>query len=345
MIDLHLVVGSSAPPQQRDEVAEVERALTEVGLSTAVAGPTEGPPDAVHLVWSADFGDALAALPEEAREAWLDSAIIVNQPRESVVELLEGRALLGAVEYERSSEWREVGPAHLYVRRDAAWAEPGDDAIASEQYAAWAEPGTGSLADALAGYLAHWREVDAELVVGADEARARKLPPVELGLRLGGTGLFRVPAPHSPGYYVVLSSAPGGGAGFAARPILDGAGDDLESIARRMLQNPRGAELVASTGVERLRMAGREREAICLYADWLSFRTASCVVRLEHAGGAVLAIFICSIGETQPSPRTVLADPSLRRVSRSLRIADADAPGAGGSPIERPIDSSDRPID
>lgn len=345
MIDLHLVVGTSTPPQQRDEIAEVERALADVGLSAAVAGPTDGPPGAIHLVWSADFGAALAAVAEEEREAWLDSAIVVNQPRESVVSLLEGRALLGAVEYERAAEWSEAGSARLYVRRDAAWAEPGDDRFASEQYAAWAEPGAGSLADALAGYLAHWREVDAELVVGADEARARKLPAVELGLRLGGTGLFRVPPPHSPGYYVVLSSAPGGGAGFAARPILEGAGDGLESIARRMLQNPRGAELVASTGVERVRMAGRERESICLYADWLSFRTASCVVRLDHAGGAVLAIFICSIGDTQPSSHTVLADPSLRRISRSLRIANADAPGAGDSPTDRPIDSADRPID
>ncbi|HTE56703.1 MAG TPA: hypothetical protein VK698_37880 [Kofleriaceae bacterium] len=336
--DLYLVVGESAAPARRDQAAEIGRALADAGVAAELAAADQVPAGAPRLVWADELDDLLAVLGEDEREGWLDSTIALHHGADPghAVEQLEERGLLGAIELGDASAWG-ADWSGLIVRKDVVRRrgepvaepaiDPADDAIDaaldSEAYTRWDDPSAASLADALGRYLGHWREVDAELVVAAEEAMARKLAPVELRVRLGGTGLFRVPPAHSPGYYVVLSSAPGGGAGFAARPAVDDGGpDQLEQTARRMLQNPRGPELVAAVGVETVRLAGASHQAICLHADWLRFRTASCVVRVEHARGVLMAIFICSIGAPLPTSAAVLADPSLRRIARTLRVVD-----------------------
>src|SRR5262249_55028711 len=180
----------------------------------------------------------------------------------------------------------------------------------------------GSRGEVLGRCVSLWRESDAELCVSAEEARGRKLPPVELRLKLGGTGLVRVPSVQAPGYYLVLSSAPGGGAGFFARPAPDEV-DGLEQIARAILQNPSGPPLRAAGGIETIRLAGRRRESICLFADRCQLRTASRALRIDHAAGAMMALFACSLGERPPSCEAVLADPALRRIVSSLTVLDA----------------------
>lgn len=330
--ELHLVVDDGAAPGRREEAAAIERALVGAGVAAAIASPAEVPAGAPRLVFAGDLDRLTAGLGDDEREAWLDATIAIEPDPAQAARLLEERGLLGAVVCGDAAGWADADAAALHARRDVVRrrGEPIGELIRnaatdSESYAGWSDPEAGALADALARYLAHWREVDAELVIPADEARARKLPPVGLRVRLGGTGLFRVPAAHAPGYYLVLSSEPGGGAGFAARPIVDDGGPmDLEQVARRMLQNPRGPELISSASVESVRLAGAEREAICLHADWLRFRTASCAVRIEHARGALLGIFIGSIGAAAPTVATVLGDPGLRRIARTLRVVDVE---------------------
>ena len=73
-----------------------------------------------------------------------------------------------------------------------------------------------------------------------------------------------------------------------------------------------------------LRLAGAEREAVCLFSEYLFRRTARCVVRIDHAGGALMAIFTARVG-AEPSCDAVLANPSLKRIARSLRVIDAGA--------------------
>ena len=73
-----------------------------------------------------------------------------------------------------------------------------------------------------------------------------------------------------------------------------------------------------------LHLAGAEREAVCLFSEYLIRRTARCVVRIDHAGGALMAIFTARVG-AQPSCEAVLANPSLERIARSLRVVDAGA--------------------
>jgi hypothetical protein len=326
--ELYLVVDDGAAPERRDEAAAIERSLVAAGVTARVAAPAAIPPGAPRLVFAGDLDRLVAGMGDDAREAWLDATIAIDADEDRAALLVEERGLLGAVVCGAPADWVAGNGSALHVRRDVVRrrGEPLFDLDASESYAGWDDPSAGSLAEALAGYLAHWREIDAERVVPSSEALARKLAPVELRVRLGATGLFRVPAGQAPGYYLVLSSEPGGGAGFAARPVVDDGGPaDLEQVARRMLQNPRGPELIASSAPETVRLSGTEREAICLHADWLRFRTATCAVRIEHAHGAMLALFICSIGAAQPTSAMVLGDPSLRRIARTLRVVDAEA--------------------
>jgi hypothetical protein len=322
-INVSLIVADDATAERRERAGEVGRALAEAGVSAHTEAPGHGAPDSVRLVRADELAAALGALPEDRRERWLDGAVLVDAPGGGL-DLLERHGMLGAIEVgDDPAAWLAEAPGRMLVRKYVVGAGLEDaEAVDSDAYTAWVDPDPVSPATRLADYLERWREVDAELVVTADEARERKLPPIEVGVRLGGTGLFRIPPAHAPGFYAVLNSAPGGGAGFAIRPEPEeGRGGDLEQTARRMLQNPRGPELV-SAGADRVQLAGGEAESICLYADWLSFRTASCVVRVPHDGGALLAIFICSVGSTEPSSRLVLGDASLRRIARTLRLED-----------------------
>ncbi len=144
---------------------------------------------------------------------------------------------------------------------------------------------------------------------------------MEVRLKVGGTGLTRVAREHAPGAYVALAGAPGGGVGFSIGPLPEGEG--LEQAARQKLQAPNGQEL-RTVETRTLRLAGAEREAVCLFSEYLIRRTARCVVRIDHAGGALMAIFTARVG-AEPSCEAVLANPSLQRIARSLRVVDAGA--------------------
>ena len=338
-MELYLVV--EAAGARRREVDDVARALDEAGLRTVLAGAADVPVDAVRLVWAEDLSALLAGIDRADRGRWLDCAVVVNPQRGRVLDLLEESGVLGALEYGEPADLRDdaAEPARVFVRKDVV-RHRGErmggevSGAESDDYTLWTDPDAASPAEDLARYVAIWRESDAELCVGAEEARERRLPPVELRLRLGGTGLVRIPAVQAPGYYLVLGSAPGGGAGFFARPSLeDPAGEGLEQIARRMLQNPSGPPLQAAGGIEWIRLAGAERESICLFSDWFHFRTASCAVRIEHAGGALMAIFACPMGTRPPSCQAVLADPALRRIAGSLQVSNAmEVRSSSGTP-------------
>jgi len=254
-MELYLVVGA---PGRAEEAAAIGRALCGAGLGARVAAAGEVPVDAVRLIRADDLCSALAGIAEGERARWLECTVVVNEARERVIDLCEEHGLLGAVECEDVSDWG-AGPARLFVRKEVVerrgeWIA-GAGARESDEYGLWSDPDAGSLAGSLARYLDHWRESDAELVISAEEAQRRKLPPVELRLRPGGTGLVRIPPAHSTGYYVVLGSAPGGAAAFLARPAPpdERRAEGLEQTARRMLQNPNGPELALAGGIERVR--------------------------------------------------------------------------------------------
>ncbi len=319
--DVHLVVEPRSSQARRDEVAAIARALGDAGLRAREAGAGDAPADVVRLVWAEELDGILAHVGGD-RERWLECALIVNAAREDALELLEKHGLLGAVEVEDVADW--AAPGRLFVRKDVVGKRgeriggPGRD---SPGYTLWSDADAPSLAAALARYLEYWRETDSELVVDAEEARRSGLPPVEVRLVVGGTGLTRVPREDAPGAYVALAGAPGGGVGFSIGPLPDGEG--LEQAARQKLQAPNGQEL-RTVETRTLRLAGAEREAVCLFSEYLIRRTARCVVRIDHAGGALMAIFTARVG-AEPSCEAVLANPSLQRIARSLRVVDAGA--------------------
>jgi hypothetical protein len=320
-VDVHLIVWPRSSQARRDEVSAIARALAEAGLRARGAGIGDAMVDAVRLVWADDLEDVLAHVGGD-RERWLECAVIVNAARDDVLELLEKHGLLGAVEYEDVTDW--AAPGRLFVRKDVVGVRgeriggPGRDSFA---YTLWSDPGAPTLAAAMARYLEHWREIDSELVVDAEEARRSGLPAVEVRLKVGGTGLTRVAREHAASAYVALAGSPGGGVGFSVGPLPDGAG--LEQAAREKLQAPGGQEL-RTVETRTLRLAGGEREAVCLFSEYLVRRTARCVVRIDHAGGALMAIFTARVGG-EPSCDAVLANPSLKRIARSLRVIDAGA--------------------
>ncbi len=326
------MVGARATPSEQREVAEIARALGEAGLRATMGGAAGASPDAsadaVRLVWAEELDGFVGAIASRERERSLERTIVVNEARDRVLDLLQERRLLGAIEYEDVAEWFAAEPPRLFVRKDVVdgHGEPvGGPGRESADYALWSDPDAGSLASALGHYIGLWRELDDELVIPADEARARGLPPVELRLKLGGTTLFRMPAERSPDYYVVLGGAPGTRLGFSALPAPD-AGESLELNARRILHRPSGPPLEVAGGLERIDLAGAEREAICLYSDWLRFRTARCAVRIEHASGVLVALFTAGFPlDRTPSCEEVLSVPALRRIARSLRVIDAEA--------------------
>lgn len=324
MSELYLKAGPGAP--ERREVDEVARALAGAGLPSRVAD--DSPIDAVRLVWADDLDESLAAVAGDERARWLERTILVNESRDRVLERLEEHGLLGAVEYEEVSDWLASDSARLFARKDVVsrrGEQIGGASRESAAYALWADPTATSLASALGKYLAYWRESDVEIVVSAEEATGKGLPPLELRVKIGGTGLLHVPSEHSTGHYIQLSSPPGGGTGFAARPAPEPRVDDLERAARSILEKPDGPELRAG-GPERARVAGAERDAICFLSEWLLFRTGTCVVHIPHANGALMAFFTSRLGaDTAPSCEAVLSRPALRRIASTLRVIDAPA--------------------
>jgi hypothetical protein len=319
-IEVHLIVGPQSPPRQ-EELAAIARALGNAGLRAREAGAGGAAADAVRVVWAEEL-DAVLAQVAADRERWLECAVIVNAARDEVLELLDEHGLLGAIEIEEPSDWE--APGRLFVRKDVVGKRgeriggPGRDSLG---YTLWSDPDAPSLAAALARYIEYWRETDSELVVDAEEARRGGLPVVEVRLKVGGTGLTRVAPEDAPGAYVALAGAPGGGVGFSIGPLPEGEG--LEQAARQKLQAPNGQEL-RTVETRTLRLAGAEREAVCLFSEYLIRRTARCVVRIDHAGGALMAIFTARVG-AEPSCEAVLANPSLERIARSLRVVDAGA--------------------
>jgi len=322
MTEVYLKAGAGAP--ERREVDEVARALAGAGLTSRVAD--DSPVDAVRLVWADDLDGSLAAVAGGERARWLERTILVNESRDRVLERLEEHGLLGAIEYEEVSDWLASDSARLFARKDVVsrrGEQIGGASRESAAYALWTDPNATSLASALGKYLEYWRESDVEIVVSAEEAAGKGLPPLELRVKIGGTGLLHVPSEHSNGHYIQLSSPPGGGTGFAARPAPQE--DDLERAARSILEKPDGSELRAGA-VERARVAGAEREAICFLSEYLLFRIATCVVRIPHANGALMALFTSRLGRDTPlSCEAVLSRPALRRIARTLRVIDAPA--------------------
>ncbi len=320
-VEVQLIVEPRSSQARRDEVAAIARALGDAGLRARQGTAADMSGDAVRLVWAEELDGILAHVGGD-RERWLECAVIVNAARDEVLELLEKHGLLGAIEVEEVSDW--AAPGRLFVRKDVVGTRgeriggPGRD---SPGYTLWSDPEAPSLAAALARYLDYWRETDSELVVDADEARRSGLPVVEVRLKVGGTGLTRVAREHAPGAYVALAGAPGGGVGFSIGPLPEGEG--LEQAARQKLQAPNGQEL-HTVETRTLRLAGAEREAVCLFSEYLVRRTARCVVRIDHTGGALMAIFTARVG-AEPSCEAVLANPSLARIARSLRVVDAGA--------------------
>jgi hypothetical protein len=320
-IDVQLIARPMASQERRDELAAIAQALEDVGLRAREAGAGDDQDDAVRLVLADELDDVLAQVRAD-RERWLECAMIVNAARDDVLELLERHGLLGAVEVEDVADWG--APGRLFVRKDVVGVRgeriggPGRDSFA---YTLWLDPDAPSLAAGLARYLDYWHETDSELVVDAEEARRGGLPAVEVRLKVGGTGLTRVAREHAAGAYVALAGSPGGGVGFSVGPLPDGAG--LEQAAREKLQAPNGQEL-RTVETRTLQLAGGEREAVCLFSEYLLRRTARCVVRIDHAGGALMAVFTARVGG-EPSCEAVLANPSLKRIARSLRVVE---PGA-----------------
>ena len=319
--------GPGASEARRTEVAAVGRALAAAGL--------EARPEAraVRLVWADEIDEALAGVPEIEREAWLDRTLLVNESRERVLDLLEENLLLGAVEFEEIAEWSAAERPRLFACRDLVQREGeriGGPGRESPHYVLWTDPAATSLAGLVARYLAHLPAFDAELVVTAGDARAMGLPPIELRVRLGGTGLKRADPIRAAGRYLALHGMPGGTIGFSAAPAPPeerGPGGFAASV-QRLTSGGSGEIQLVSTG-DRVLLDGAAREAACFYRQMPSppMRLATCLVRIEHPGGALLASFTRGLPASHAiSSQAVMGEPDLRRLARSLRIV-AEAGG------------------
>jgi len=313
--------GPGASEARRAEMAAVGRELAAVGLAA------EPEARAVRLVWADEVDALLAAVPEVDRESWLDRTILVNEAREQVLDLLEANLLLGAIEYEEVAEWSAAERPRMFASRDViqkSGERIGGPGRESPHYTLWTDPEAGSLAALVARYAALLPAFDAELVVGADEARAMGLPPLELRVRLGGTGLRRADAIRSAGRYLALHGMPGGFVGFSAAPAPAeerGPGGFAASV-KRLTSGGSGEIQLVSTS-DQVLLDGVRREAACFYRQMPSppMRLATCLVRIEHPGGALLASFTRGLPAGQPvSCAAVMADADLRRLARSLRV-------------------------
>lgn len=322
MGELYLVAESA----RQAEAAGLARALGDAGLPARVVGREEVPADAVRLVFADDIDGVLGAVPAPERIRWAECTLAVNETRERVLGVLERHRLLGALEYEELEEWQETDFARLFALKAVVAGHgeiiPGEERE-SEHYGLWTNDEDSSLSAILKRFLALWEKYDAELVIGADEARVRDLPPVELGLRVGGTGLWEPPGiPRPPGFYLKLSGPPGGLLGVAvwnALPDERGAAG-IERSMRRAYEF--GADKPMSLVDHcRLDIAGDEREAACLVVHYGTMRRASCVVRVDHGGGALMVQLGGAIhGETITCEELLAATP-LGRIARSLRVS------------------------
>lgn len=320
--DLHVV----ATDARRSEASELAGALGNAGLSGRLTAPDAVPADAVRLVLAGDVDEILAAVPATRRVRWAECTLLVNETRERVLGVLEQHGLLGALEYEELAEWEETDFARLFALKAVVAGHgeiiDGPDRE-SEHYALWTTDEDSSLSAILTRFLDLWDRYDAELVFGADQAIASGLPPVELRLRVGGTGLWEPPGiARPPGFYLKLSGPPGGLLGVAAWNALPderGAAGIEESVRRAY--NVRPEQLVMVTDRCRLEIAGGEREAACLVFDYGTMRSASCVARIDHAGGALMLDLMGGIHGDTITCAELLAQTPLGRIARSLRVS------------------------
>ena len=322
MSEVYLVAESA----RQAEAAGLARALGDAGLPARVVAPGQVPADAVRLVWADDLAATLGAVAAAERIRWAECTLVVNEARERVLEVLERNGLLGALEYEELEEWQETDFARLFALK-AVVAGHGEiiegEERESEHYALWTTDEDSSLSAILKRFLARWETYDAELVFGADQAMASGLPAVELRLRVGGTGLSeRPPIPRPPGFYLKLSGPPGGLLGVAAWNALageDGA-DGIERSVRRAY-NLRPEQKILVSDHCRLTIAGAEREAVSLVFDYGGMRSASCVVRIDHPGGALMVDLMGGIHGDRITCAALLAATPLGRIARSLRVS------------------------
>lgn len=323
MRELYLVAAESV---REAEAAALAGALRDAGLPVRVVGRDEVPADAVRLVFADDIDDVVAGVPAAERARWAECAFLVNETRERVLGVLERHGLLGALEYEEIEEWRETDFARLFAPK-AVVAGHGEiiegPERESEHYALWTTDEDSSLSAILKRFLALWEKYDAELVIGADQAIASGLPPVELRLRVGGTGLFEHrPIPRPQGFYFKLSGPPGGLLGVAAWNALPderGAAGIERSVRRAYNLQPEKQVLLPDHC--RMVIAGAEREAACLVFNYGIMRSASCVVRIDHVGGALMVDLMGGIHGETITCAELLAQTPLGRIARSLRVS------------------------
>ena len=322
MSELYLVAESA----RQAEAAGLARALGDAGLPARVVGREEVPADAVRLVFADQIDDVLEAVAVAERARWAECTLLVNETRERVLGVLERHGLLGALEYEEIAEWQETDFARLFACK-AVVAGHGEiiegEERESDHYGLWTNDEDSSLSAILKRFLALWERYDAEMVFGADQAIASGLPPVELRLRVGGTGLWELPGiPRPAGFYLKLSGPPGGLLGVAAWNALPderGAAGIERSVRRAYHLQPERQILVPDHC--RLVIAGAEREAACLVFNDGMMRSASCVVRIDHAGGALMVDLMGGIHGERITCEELLAQTPLGRIARSLRVS------------------------
>lgn len=164
------------------------------------------------------------------------------------------------------------------------------------------------------------------LVVTADEARARGLPPIELELDPRGSGLIHGPLARRGAFYLRLHGPPADPIEFAAWPAADDERgvEGIERSLRRVHELRRPDALRVSGGLSTVQLAGRERQAACAYFQLPPPlpRHVVCVVMIEHAHGLAMVSFTHDVHpEEDVTPAQVLQHPRLRRLAASLRIS------------------------
>ena len=165
-----------------------------------------------------------------------------------------------------------------------------------------------------------------ELIVTADEARARGLPPIEIKVDAHESGLIHGPLSRRGAFYLRLHGPPGDPIEFAAWPAADDerGADGIERSMRRVLELRRPERIQVTGGLQRVQLAGGERLAGCVYLAMPSPlpRLVTCVVLVEHAHGLVMVSFTHDVHpQNDVTPAQVLEHPRLRLLARSLRVS------------------------
>jgi hypothetical protein len=311
MPQIVVVVDEARADDERDAiVAALAKSNADV---RAVRGAPASAPEGDAWIVSAEDLDALAAGSSFASRA--ERTLVLNAPRTEVLDLLEKHGLAGALECDGPDGW--TGPPRMFVRKEAVESARGEvvggRGRESARYTLW-RASDGSLAEMVSAYASLCVELshrDDKLLITADDARAHGLPPVGIEFIVGRTGMFPQTFSGS-GTFVSMVSPPGGGPGFS---VQDSRGRSLEEIIATE-SGLRHNQPFHASAIEDVDLARRKCRAVaCSIGDGF-FRYATCYVLAEP----VLLTFSRRWPTGEPTVASVLADPSLAIIARSIRL-------------------------